>query len=275
VGIDISDELIAKEFRVIQSSHKEYRPYGKNEWIHAVKKVYRKDGNIFAGYLKEKYSPLYTQGIWLFGDWDNALRKAGFDPEKMRMRSIWDEEKILGAIRAMHKKHLPLYAKHVMKNHGKVFSAALSRYGSWDKALVAAGVTEKPRTRNLYGGRVNLLNVLDDALEHHSKNELAQPLKREAAHYFGSLENAIAALRKAKNRLPGWNRRKIIAALSRMHRAKKDLRYTSAHTGHSALVSAAKAHFGSWGRALSAAGIDPNLYFVRHTWRKTRVIDHR
>jgi hypothetical protein len=35
-----------------------------------------------------------------------------------------------------------------------------------------------------------------------------------------------------------------------------------------ALVSAAEAHFGSWGKALYAAGIDPNLYFVHHTWRK-------
>jgi hypothetical protein len=36
-----------------------------------------------------------------------------------------------------------------------------------------------------------------------------------------------------------------------------------------ALVSAAEAHFGSWGKALYAAGIDPNLYFVHHKWRKT------
>ena len=38
-----------------------------------------------------------------------------------------------------------------------------------------------------------------------------------------------------------------------------------------ALVSAAEAYFGSWGKALYAAGIDPNLYFVHHTWRKSRV----
>jgi hypothetical protein len=32
------------------------------------------------------------------------------------------------------------------------------------------------------------------------------------------------------------------------------------------IVSAA--YFGSWGKALFAAGIDPNLYFVHRTWRK-------
>jgi hypothetical protein len=35
-----------------------------------------------------------------------------------------------------------------------------------------------------------------------------------------------------------------------------------------ALVSAAEAHFGSWGKALYAATINLNLYFVHHTWRK-------
>jgi hypothetical protein len=37
-----------------------------------------------------------------------------------------------------------------------------------------------------------------------------------------------------------------------------------------ALVSAAEAHFGSWGKALDASGIDPSLYFVHHKWRKSR-----
>jgi len=34
--------------------------------------------------------------------------------------------------------------------------------------------------------------------------------------------------------------------------------------------SAAEAYFGNWGKALYAAGIDPNDYFVRHTRRKRK-----
>jgi hypothetical protein len=50
----------------------------------------------------------------------------------------------------------------------------------------------------------------------------------------------------------------------------KRLAYGRARREHMALVSAAEAHFGSWGKALHAAGIDPNLYFVHHKWRKSR-----
>jgi hypothetical protein len=167
--------------------------------------------------LQDKHKHLYEQGIWIFGDWDKALHAAGFDPEKMRERGVWDEEKIIETIRTIHKKHLPLYAAYVMDNHGKLFSAALRQFGSWAKTLVATGVTKKPRTRKLYKGRLSLLNALSDALERHTVENMPQALKLEAAHYFGSLEKAVAALKKQGKRLPGWNRRKIITGLSRMH----------------------------------------------------------
>jgi hypothetical protein len=65
----------------------------------------------------------------------------------MRARGVWDEEKIVEKISAMHEKHLPLYAKYAMDNHGNLFKAALRQFGSWTNALVATGVTKKPRTK--------------------------------------------------------------------------------------------------------------------------------
>ena len=156
-----------------------------------------------------------------------------------------------------------------MDNHAKLFSAALRQFGSWAKALVATGVTKKARTKKLYRGRLSLLNALSDALERQTVKNVPQALKPEAAHYFGSLEKAIATLKKQRKQLPGWNRRKIMTALSQMHRSTESLTYAIARREVPALVSAAEAHFGSWGKALYVAGIAPNLYFVHHKWRKT------
>jgi hypothetical protein len=142
------DQLIAKGFRILQSSRPGYYPNGKKEWIATIKKVYQKDGDVFAGHLQDRYGHLYEQGVWIFGDWDKALSAAGFDPEQMRERSLWDEKKIIEKIRSMHEKHLPLYAKYAMINHGDLLKAALRQFGSWAKALVASGVTKKPRTKN-------------------------------------------------------------------------------------------------------------------------------
>ena len=264
------DELIAKDFRRLQSSRRGYYPYGKRDWIVAVKKVYKRDGNIFAKRLQNKYLHLYTQGTWLFGDWDKALRAAGFDPERMRIRRLWDSEKVVERIHRMRAQNLPLYAAYAMKNQQDLFAGALRRYGSWNNALVAAGVPKKEIPKNLGQNRFVVLRALRGALKMHSRDEISEVLKFRAAHYFGSLRKAVAALKNNPTVSQEWNKEKIITAISRMHRSKRKLNYATGRRDFPALVSAAEAYCGSWGKALYAAGIDPNLYFVHHTWRKSR-----
>ena len=109
------DELIAKDFRVIQSSRRGYFPHGKRNWIAAIKQVYTRDRDITQKYLRREHPHLYDQGVWIFGDWDKALRAAGFDPELTRIRSSADEERIVNEIRAMRRAHLPLNAHYCIE----------------------------------------------------------------------------------------------------------------------------------------------------------------
>src|SRR5215475_10917340 len=41
------DELIAKDFRVMQSSRRGFYPHGKNDWIDAVKKLHKQGESVF------------------------------------------------------------------------------------------------------------------------------------------------------------------------------------------------------------------------------------
>ena len=116
------DELIAKDFRVIRSSRPDFEPNGKRDWIAAIRKVYSTDGQIFAGYLQDNYAHLYNQGVWLFGNWDNALIAAGFEPHKMRLRSFEFRESLLKQIHEMRKNKRPFNAKYVIKHRPKLLS---------------------------------------------------------------------------------------------------------------------------------------------------------
>ena len=262
------DELIAKDFRIIQSSRLGYFPHGKRDWIAAIKEVYKRERNITAKYLRQKYPHLYVQGVWIFGDWDKALRAAGFDPERTRIRSSGDEERIVKEIRAMRRENLPLNAHYVLKHRPKLFSAAVRHFGSWSNALVAAGIIKKRFLSKLFTSRLAILRAIRGILESRSKSDIPQVLRFQAELYFGSLRIAIIVLKKDQRLLSGWSKPKILKILSRMHRAKVGLAYAKVRREFPALVSAAEAYFGSWGKALYAAGIDPNLYFVHHTWRK-------
>jgi hypothetical protein len=79
---------------------------------------------------KTTYSHLYSQGVWLFGDWDKALRAAGFAPEQMRMWGFKGQAKLISQIQRLRKRNLPLYAKYVLDDHKKLFSAALRQFGT-------------------------------------------------------------------------------------------------------------------------------------------------
>jgi hypothetical protein len=156
-----------------------------------------------------------------------------------------------------------------MKNHPSLFSGAVRKYGSWDAALVAS-LSKKELPGNLHRSRLQLLRTLRDCLEMKRKRKISQAVKRHAAYYFGSLKKATVALKRDQRFLTGWSKPKIIKILSQMHRSKENLAYANMRHKFPALLSAAEAYFGSWGKALYAAGIDPNLYFVHHSWRKSR-----
>src|SRR5215472_16548251 len=52
-----SDELIAKDFRVLQSSRRGYSPHSKSEWIAATKTFHERHGKVFAKYLQRRCTP--------------------------------------------------------------------------------------------------------------------------------------------------------------------------------------------------------------------------
>ena len=254
------DELIAKAFRVLRSSRPGFKPYGKTEWIGAIQKIYRKNNGVSAGLLQTSHPYLYNQAVWIFGDADTGLRAAGFDPERTRLRNFWTDEKLNREIRRLLQQRLPLYPNYVMKNHSKIFSKARRRYGTWEKALIANDITPVPRRF-----RMHLLVQLRDAIEF--GRGISKRFRWEVDYYFGSVENARTELKTDKRLLNGWSKRKIILLLQQRHRLKQSLAYGVMRREFLAWVSAGEAYFGSWGRALHAAGIDPNLYFVHHKWR--------
>ena len=107
----------------------------------AMKAVYKEDGNVYAGFLQKHYPNLYAEGMWLNnGNWDAALGVLGFTPERMRLRTYWEAERVLTKILFLRQKGVPLYPACIIKHYAALFSAALRIFGSWPNALIAAGI---------------------------------------------------------------------------------------------------------------------------------------
>ena len=114
-------------------------------------------------------------------------------------------------------------------------------------------------------GGLEILRQLREIAENESENKIPETLRLQADYYFGSLRKALAALKTDKRLAHAWSRRKVIQALSHLHRSK--LPYSTARRIVPKLVSAAERYFGSWGKAVhAAASIRIANSFA--TWRK-------
>jgi len=58
------DELCATDFRRLVSSRPDYYPHDKRNWIAAIKKIYKRDGQVFAGHVQKN---IHTFTIKAFG----------------------------------------------------------------------------------------------------------------------------------------------------------------------------------------------------------------
>ena len=80
---------------------------------------------------------LYQAGVSRFGNWSSAMIAAGLKPRK-----IWSKEDTLETI---HQRQLKGEALHTTwKNDQTLYSAAKRHFGSWHRALEAAGLPSKP-----------------------------------------------------------------------------------------------------------------------------------
>jgi hypothetical protein len=106
------DQVCSKTFRVNHSSRPGYCAHSRREWIAATKAVYKHHGNVYAGFLQKHYPTLYVEGIWLCGDWDADLRVLGFTPERMRLRTYWETERVEMNIRFLRQKGRAPFIRH-------------------------------------------------------------------------------------------------------------------------------------------------------------------
>ena len=72
------------------------------------------------------------------------------------MWGFWDQAKVIREVETLRKRRLPLYARYVLDHRKKLFSAARRQFGSWRKALVAAGIKIP---NYAYGSRLGILRA--------------------------------------------------------------------------------------------------------------------
>src|SRR3954464_2364891 len=106
-----------------------------------------------------------------------------------------------------------------------------------------------------------------------------QPLVSAAAYHFGSYRGAVDKAGIAYSeivRRPRWTKQQIIQLIKQARRAGEDLHWSAVtkrgdELGRAAFASLQKRLFGSWDRALHAAGLDADDISQYRKWGKDAI----
>jgi len=193
---------------------------------------------------------------------------------------------VIRAIVERDRERTGLTEEVVLKEARVLYAAACKHFGTWETALRYAGVDFrylKPRcdySRDRVLGAIRKLCISGYSLSARHNMRRDRQLYRAALRHFGSWRQALEAagidLRHAHiNAKPRQHDKKqIIETLQQRHRDGLTLCWSEVCLKNRAVATAAKNTFGSWSKALAAAGIAPEPHRVAFgdRWDKEHIV---
>jgi hypothetical protein len=140
---------------------------------------------------------LYQASSRIFGSWANAVMAAGITPNRAQRHFRWSTQRILLIIRALSRRERPLRPGELKQRYRHLMNAARRRFGSWPKAVIAAGIDPQKMRRVAPWTRERVIEaILKRALNNESLSKrLVEPrsLADAGTKIFGTWESALWA----------------------------------------------------------------------------------
>ena len=234
---------------------------------------------------------LYGAARRIFGSWRNAIQAAGIAPQQVLTWERWSPAQILVMIRHLARRDRPLTTYQIERRYHNLVSAARRHFGSWAKAVLAAGV-EPTRLQRVVPWNPD--RVIEAILTRALRNEslaarVVEPrsLLEAGQRFFGDwpaavstagLDVALTVLPPSHNKSPCppkvhgkrgkfarttrrfWNKERVIVALQKRLHEQKPMNAAAIVRDNQSLAHAMRRYLGSWAEAMRAAGLDPDAY---------------
>jgi hypothetical protein len=184
----------------------------------------------------------------------------------------WDRERITQGLRELHRRGTPLWSRSVRKSHRTLYAAARHWFGSYSRAIAAAGL-DYEQIRQMTMGAWNRKTVIRELRKLYREKTPLHPaaigrnrgdLVLAAYRYFGTYRRAVEAAGLPYERIrirpmPSWDRQRIVKRLRQFKKEGHGLWKKAVQRDEPYLPRVARRCFGSYERAAKAAGIDPSL----------------
>ena len=243
--------------------------WDKPKILAALKKVHKAGGELSYNALAKQQQSLVSAAAYHFGSYRSAVEKAGIDYAEVVRRPRWTRAGIVGLIRDARKGGEELHWSSVTKRRDELGKAAFASlqprlFGSWDKALAAAGVAADEVNRYRKWSRAAVVTGLrargrtDEPLNSGAVQRADPGLHAAAVRHFDGYDHALRAAKldpdKVRRRRV-WDRPDVIRGLKLARRDGQHLSDSAVRREQPALYGAAVRLYGSFTAAREAAGI--------------------
>jgi len=117
-----------------------YKRWSKEEVLRVIGDLSGGGKQLNSGYVARNYPALAYAGRRYCGSWEDAIKAAGLDYESIRRKCFWSRKKIVEQIRRLRARGEPLNVSAAETKHGGLVGAAAVYFGSWRRAIEAAGL---------------------------------------------------------------------------------------------------------------------------------------
>lgn len=232
---------------------------------------------------REFYRALYFTACRYFGNWKDAIKAAGIDYRKIRVRQplpFWTRKIIAHKLKDRYYQGLPLNSSAILREDPNLYQAIWRIFGKkgFTKALCFSGFSPKVI---YYPKKWTLLKVKDEILKRWQLGLSLSPsffIKRGERALLSAGEYHLGSWRKAiefsglfyekvmirKNRW--WTKRRVLEKILFLEKQGERLSPRDMNRKYGDLTRAATKYFGGWTQALHVAGIDHRQHYERWSY---------
>lgn len=265
-------------------SHLPHVLWSEEKVIDAIRERVSQGKAINSVTVQKDDSRLHQAARLYFGKWTDAVDAAGYDYEMHTTRRMrkWDDEMVLETIQERYEEGKRLDLKAVRGEDNGLMDAGIRRFGSWKRAIEAAGIdygeicltppwTEEKVLKGiveLQAGGADLLST-KVAKEHNR-------LFRWGVRFFGGWEKAVRAagiMNYEDYRMSTkWDEKKVIKRVKERIKQGEPINAGAVQRDDAGFFQAAKRVFGTWDKAVEAAGINYEKHRGMRRWSRDIIV---
>lgn len=261
------------------------RKWTKEIIISKIRNLKNSGSKLNSNYVQQHYTALYSASCIYFGSWGKAIEATGFDYATLKVKrrppnSLTSKRKIATEISKRHQRGLSLNGKKISKEDSGLYTAAVKRFGinGWRKALKFAGFDPDAVHQRKDWDKKKVQQTIYLLLKANSplnttflcKNRMCG-LYNAGVKIFGSWKSAIESCgldyEKIRRRKKKWTHQLIVDEIKILKQKGIRLNAGNINDLRMDLYDAGRLYFGSWHKAVEAAGFSYRQESIKWTYK--------